>query len=611
MRIIKLTQTTIFLLVSSCYIVVAADDAEQRATIKSIIGQVEVSPDGSGKWRKARANMPVKMGYDLRTFIESSADIELETGALIKIGENTVVTLSKLLGNKSSGASNTGLKIGTGKVWANVKKLTNAKSEFEFETPTAVASIRGTRLGISVDGNGTAVDVFEGLVQVREKSSGKTVSVPTKGRAIVAAGGKGVTYIDLEKAPGPDGAKGRLIDPFVDSSGAHIPQDSAASKGSSGIFSKPVGLTLALSIPKDGEVIAEPMIPIAGTVTAGASVWVNSVSVVVSPSGSFQYKAPIPNEPHEYSVIVVARLGSSETSEERTVVYSPTKSSMFLEISTPIEGQLIRQNPLHLIGKTSPRAVVTINGRSAPVSSQGVISYDLQLAEKDIGEYRLEVAATDESKDLTKTITAIVDIASPLINTSLPTVVVHEQNGIATRIGKLNVDAFDRTPGDQLTLQFQNNGRYEDYAMPPGDRQYLNLDEGINVYTVKAVDKAKNISNVVSGSVYYLPGPLVIEIRDPTENPMIVDDLPPMPKNVAVSRMRIEVEIEDGIGNVPETIRYCRLIGDGKTLQMTGNNNYRYSTEIPLSRGAHVYTVQVEDLSGNIMTKRLDIVIRQ
>jgi hypothetical protein len=284
---------------------------------------------------------------------------------------------------------------------------------------------------------------------------------------------------------------------------------------------------------------------------------------------------------------------------------------MFLEISTPVEGQLIRQNPLHLIGKTSPRAVVTINDRSAQVSSQGDITYDLPLAErKDIGEYRLEVAATSESKDMTKTINVVVDITSPLINTSLPTITVREQNILATRTGKLTVCGSDATPGDQLTVQFKNNGRYEEFVILSGECQSVNLDEGRNVYTVKAVDKAKNVSNSISGSLTYLPGPLVIEIREPAENPLIVDDLPPMPKSVEVSRMRIEVEIEDGIGNVPETIRYCRLVGDGKMQQMTGNNNYRYYTDIPLSRGTHAYTVQVEDLTGNIMTKRLDIVIR-
>ncbi len=622
---VKIIAAALFLS-AAALIAAAPETAEQRAFVKNIIGRVEVSPEGSGKWRAARVNMPVKMGYDLRTFVESSADIELENGTVVKVGENTVVTLAKLFGGPA-GASSTSLKIGTGKVWANVKKLANAKSEFEFETPTAVASIRGTRLGISVDVGGTAIDVFEGLVLVREKSTGKTVTVPTKGRATVKAGGKGLTFIDLGKSSPKDSVKAPMADPFADSSAAPakrgdsaaIPAkhpDSSAAKDRQGTHDnaapgKPgAALTLKLNSPKDNAVINEPMIPVAGNATAGAAVTVNGVSVTVNPAGNFNYKAPIPDEPHEYIISVVARLGDRETSEERTVVYAPVKSALFLEITTPTEGQLIKQNLLRIAGKTGPRASVSVNGRPAMVSAQGIITYDQPLQERDIGDYRLEIIAADESKELSKILTVVVDIASPLINTSAPSIVVREQGVLAGRTGKLNVDAFDRTPGDQLTLQFQNNGRFEEYVVAPGERQYVNLDEGKNKYTVKALDKAKNVSNVVSGTTYYLPGPLVIEIRDPSENPVVIDDLPPMPKNVAASQMRVEVEILDGVGNVPETIRYCRLVGQGQTLQMIGNNNYRYYTNIPLTRGSLTYSVQVEDLTGNIMTKRLDIVVK-
>jgi hypothetical protein len=186
-----------------------------------------------------------------------------------------------------------------------------------------------------------------------------------------------------------------------------------------------------------------------------------------------------------------------------------------------------------------------------------------------------------------------------------------EQGIKATRIGKLTVDVIDRTPEDQITLTFQNNGRSENITMNPGERQYLNLDEGKNSYSIKAYDKARNVSNVVQGVIYFLPGQLLIQFREPVDNPLVITDMPPMPRNVPLSQQRVEVEIEDGIGNVPESIKYCRLIGDGVTLQMTGNNNYRYYANVALSRGSHSYTVQVEDLCGNLMSKRLDILVKQ
>jgi hypothetical protein len=153
---------------------------EQRAVIKNIIGQVEVSLTDQVKWRPARVGMPVTMGNDIRTYVESGADIELESGSVIKIGENTVVTLSKLLQGSGGAASNTSLKVGTGKIWANVKKLTTTKSLFEFETPTAVASIRGTRLGVSVDAQGTASMFLRDLSWSAKKARGKRFPWPRR-----------------------------------------------------------------------------------------------------------------------------------------------------------------------------------------------------------------------------------------------------------------------------------------------------------------------------------------------------------------------------------------------------------------------------------------------
>jgi len=597
---------------------------EQHAIIKTMVGQVEVSLPKTTQWRPARIGMVVKMGSDVRTYVESGADIELESGTLVKIGENSVVSLAKLFQNKKTDVSNTSLNVVTGKVWANVKKLTNTKSEFDFETPTAVASIRGTRLGVSVDIFGTAVDVYEGLVMVREKSTGKTVPVAKNTSAIVHAGSKGIDVVDFSKKPPSDTAKMKA-DPFAADTGlAKAKQDSLAAKARADSLAakskndttaaqkKPMGFFLKLNAPKDGSIVVDPMIPVSGSTTPGAKIIVNNTPITVSASGSFSYTVPIPNEAHDYNIHVIARFGDNEASEDRTVTYQPTQTPLTLSISSPVDGQVIRENIVQVVGKTSPQASVSINGRPAIVSPQGNITSGAQLTEKDIGDYEIDIVATgSDNKEMTKTIRVTVDITSPQINISVPTLVVQEQSLQATRIGKLSVDVIDRTPEDQITLEFQNNGRTDNATMAPGERQYLSLDEGKNTYIVKAYDKARNLSNVVQGVIYYLPGHLVIEIRDPDENPKIITDMPPMPKNVAASQMRVEVEIEDGIGNIPETIKYCRLVGEGKTLQMLGNNNYRYNVNVPISFGPHTYMVQVEDLVGNLMTKRLDIVVKQ
>ena len=110
-----------------------------------LIGKVEVRSKATASWRPAKVGMTVKANWDIRSFMESEVEVTFENGSKVKIGENTVVTLSRLIYNKEKTSSKSTINIMTGKVWANVKKLTATQSEFDFETPTAVASIRGTR----------------------------------------------------------------------------------------------------------------------------------------------------------------------------------------------------------------------------------------------------------------------------------------------------------------------------------------------------------------------------------------------------------------------------------------------------------------------------------
>ncbi len=122
---------------------------QEKVTIKAIIGKAEIRSPKTGKWRPARVGMAVKMKWDVRTYVESSMELKFASGTVLKLGENSVVNLSTLIKDGNSSKSN--VKVSSGQVWGNVQKLVNKKSKFSFETPTAVAAIRGTRLGIQVD----------------------------------------------------------------------------------------------------------------------------------------------------------------------------------------------------------------------------------------------------------------------------------------------------------------------------------------------------------------------------------------------------------------------------------------------------------------------------
>ncbi|MBN2038386.1 MAG: FecR domain-containing protein, partial [Chitinispirillaceae bacterium] len=172
--------------------------AQQKVKLKSAVGTVQVRAVGKHMWRPARIGMILKSGWDVRTFMESSAELEYDNGTILRMGENSVVTLSSLDINEKDQSTMTRVRLPAGQVWGNIKKFTSTKSHFDFETPTAVASIRGTRLGINVRRGRTAVDVYEGEVEVRNRESGRSERVARENRAVVTQGAEGVEVVGFE-----------------------------------------------------------------------------------------------------------------------------------------------------------------------------------------------------------------------------------------------------------------------------------------------------------------------------------------------------------------------------------------------------------------------------
>ena len=655
---------------------------QERVTVKSIIGKAEVRSPTTGKWRPARIGMTVKMKWDVRTFVESSMELQFASGTVIKLGENSVVNLSTILQDKSATAVKSNVKVASGQVWANVKKLVSKKSKFTFETPTAVAAIRGTRLRVAVDKNSTVVDVYEGSVSVRNKDSKKVVMVTTKNRAVVESGEPDIQTYSLEESDTtsqlPETGDTTLIDTAAETDTTEVylniesPEDNkrvnaaqvvvkgtatpgavifigskqkevkdngkfvinvdllpgvnkivvTAQLGSvskeafiSIIYEPPKKLFLTLIQPAEGMKVNTPVIPVRGATVAGAEVTVEDNNVTVESDGSFSYQVHIPDEAGEYIIQVISTYRGEEATLERTVIYEPEREKLELGVSSPINGQEIKTNNMKVVGKAIFGAKVEIIGgggnfnRSFTVSQDGSFICDIPIHERDIGEYVIEVNASVEEtgEEKEKIITVEVDIKSAGINKSVPNIDIATATQHATRIGYLTTKVTDQTPDDQITLHVDVNGSKDQFILEPSDQEKVILDEGKNRYIIYAVDLAGNKSNVKSGEIYYLPGPLVIEIIEPDETQYVVDDLPPMPVNAQDLSMEIEVEIDDGIRDVPETILYCRVNG----IVLKEVNNYIYRGKIPLRRGVNNFLVEVEDIANNREKKTFTIVINE
>lgn len=104
----------------------------------------------------------------IKTGEASAATIVLPNGSETRLDENTSLTITAT-GDSVSLFQN------LGRSWSRVVKLSGAKESFEIETPTAVATVRGTAFATTVLGEDSTIDTDEGQVEVAaiEKTGGR------------------------------------------------------------------------------------------------------------------------------------------------------------------------------------------------------------------------------------------------------------------------------------------------------------------------------------------------------------------------------------------------------------------------------------------------------
>ncbi len=135
----------------------AAEDFDAR--LGAISGSVEVlaAPE-TDAWSEAEEGMPLSAGDKVRSGADSSAEIALDDGGVIRLGESSTVKISSL------GRSSTSFFLDMGSLVAKIQGLLKKKLErLEVRTPAAVAAVRGTEFCVEHDQavNETTAGVFD------------------------------------------------------------------------------------------------------------------------------------------------------------------------------------------------------------------------------------------------------------------------------------------------------------------------------------------------------------------------------------------------------------------------------------------------------------------
>ncbi len=168
----KITRLMVFVPLLVAFTVSAAS-AELVAKIRRVDGSASILRKGGEKWMDAKVGMPLAEGDQFCTRSESFAEILYHDGALVRLDENSKITIVKL----TEGSASTSTPLGN--VWVNAKKLVNGKRDFQLSSPTATAAIRGTvfQMKAAADSS-TDVSVYNGKVAVGPKKSDSASAPP-------------------------------------------------------------------------------------------------------------------------------------------------------------------------------------------------------------------------------------------------------------------------------------------------------------------------------------------------------------------------------------------------------------------------------------------------
>lgn len=169
-----------------------------KATITRVEGTVLKKIGSQNIWSLANKGDVLDSGDSLRTKENSYAELRFSDGSIVKVSENTEVSIYKDY-----------LSLAIGYIRLYITKLF---PNFEVRTPSAVAGVRGTEFSVEVlEDQTTIVTVYEGEVDVT--AQGKTLRLRRGESGIVKpksppAMNRGETRGNIEKDKGSSHGSG-------------------------------------------------------------------------------------------------------------------------------------------------------------------------------------------------------------------------------------------------------------------------------------------------------------------------------------------------------------------------------------------------------------------
>ncbi|MDY7037964.1 MAG: FecR family protein [Thermodesulfobacteriota bacterium] len=138
-----------------------------NATLTDFDGEVSIQKPEEEIWLPVEKNIPLEKKDRLKTGAGSYAEILIDDGSLLTVGENSEVILSEISADFDRKRIEASLFLRIGRLFSNIARFVHPRSRFSVRTPTAVAGVRGTEFIVEItDAEETDVGVFDGKVGV-------------------------------------------------------------------------------------------------------------------------------------------------------------------------------------------------------------------------------------------------------------------------------------------------------------------------------------------------------------------------------------------------------------------------------------------------------------
>ncbi len=164
-------------------------------------------------------------------------------------------------------------------------------------------------------------------------------------------------------------------------------------------------LMLDVRGPADGSVLRTGAVVVHGVTSPSAKISINGAFAAVDGDGRFQ--AEVALTPGAGTIQVTATgVDGSKVQEDLKVTYLELPPQpFFLLVTEPEDQSIVSTRNLPLSGRTSPDAVVSINGVSVGVDDAGIFSTSLTL---DDGPNIIDVLATNVDGEILSTVLAVI-----------------------------------------------------------------------------------------------------------------------------------------------------------------------------------------------------------